>query len=125
MLRLHGRAIAEHGGNSLLLDRGLLESAMAQPMAAFGGVEFHPSLVEKAATYLFHLAKNHAFENGNKRIGVIAAVAFLDINGYAVDAGFDEFEALTLGVVAGTVDKLEVAQFLEARMAPKPDQDTT
>lgn len=88
-------------------------------MAAYEGVEFHPSLAEKAATYLFHLAKNHPFENGNKRIAVVAAIVFLDINGYAVNADIDEFMKLTLNVIEDQTTKAEVAQFLEARMTPR------
>ncbi|MCH8824361.1 MAG: type II toxin-antitoxin system death-on-curing family toxin [Planctomycetes bacterium] len=119
ILRLHKKAIVEYGGNSFLRDAGLLESALAQPMAAFGGVQFHPTLAEKAATYLFHLSKNHPFENGNKRIAVIAAIVFLDINGYTVNAGINEFMKLTLNVIEGKTTKAEVAQFLEARMTPR------
>lgn len=85
-------------------------------MAAYGGVEFHSSLAQKAATYLYHLAKNHPFENGNKRIAVLAAYVFLRINGYVLNADIDEFEALTLNVVMGKASKSDVVQFIEARM---------
>jgi len=75
--------VRETGEPFFLRDRGLLESAVAKPLNRFHyeGVE---DVLSLATTLLFALARNHAFEQGNKRTGFLAAVAFLEINGYAV-----------------------------------------
>lgn len=67
VLRIHDRQIEVFGGSTGVRDLGLLESALAQPQATFGGELLHPTLPEQAAAYLYHLAKNHPFIDGNKR----------------------------------------------------------
>jgi death-on-curing protein len=72
------RAILEHsGGSTGIRDLGLLESALAQPRASFGGVDLHTTLIDKAAALGFSLALNHAFVDGNKRIAHAAMEVFL------------------------------------------------
>jgi death on curing protein len=68
-----------------LLDRGLLESAVAKTSNHFhyDGVE---DVVSLATTLLFGVARNHPFVQGNKRTGFLAAVVFLEINGYTIEA---------------------------------------
>ena len=66
---LHRAVIEETGGASGIRDLGALESALAQPKASFGGVDLHASLADKAAALCFSLVNNHAFIDGNKRIG--------------------------------------------------------
>lgn len=68
------------GGN--LLDRGKLESALATPMAAFGGVIFYPTPIERASVLLHGLCKAHAFTDGNKRTAWLATVTYLDLTGF-------------------------------------------
>ena len=65
-------------------DHALLESALAQPGAAFGGEFLHVDLFAMAAAYLFHIVKNHPFLDGNKRTGLIVAITFLAINGVSI-----------------------------------------
>jgi death on curing protein len=69
---------------------GLLESALAQPSAEFGGVRLHKDLCEMAAAYLFHLVQNHPFIDGNKRVGLEAALLFLELNGCSIHVEDDE-----------------------------------
>jgi death on curing protein len=76
VLRLHDREIQLFGGSNGIRDIKLIESAIAQPHQAFGGEYFHKTLAEMAAAYLFHLAKNHGFVDGNKRIAFVAALTF-------------------------------------------------
>src|SRR4051794_16838391 len=61
------------------------ESAISAPSASFGGQYFHGDLFEMAATYMFHLIKNHAFVDGNKRVGVATALVFLGMNEIEVE----------------------------------------
>jgi len=69
ILSLHSLLIAQSGGSQGLRDRGVLESAVAQPQAGFGGEDLYPSLATKAAALGHSLIQNHAFVDGNKRIG--------------------------------------------------------
>jgi len=72
---------------------GLLDSAINQPRQSFDGCDLYPTLVDKAAILLWSLAKNHAFDDGNKRFATAATAVFLDINGYFLDVDEDELVA--------------------------------
>lgn len=86
-------------------DPALLESAVAQPMATYGGEFVHVGLYQMAAAYYFHLVSNHAFVDGNKRIGLAAALTFLELNGVTIDSGTDELFELTMEVAQGRAGK--------------------
>jgi death-on-curing protein len=118
VLGLHERQIALYGGAAGLRDLGLLQSAVAVPQATFGGVWLHASLEEMAAAYLFHLAQNHPFVDGNKRTAAIATVVFLHVNGLLPTFTEDELVDLTLGVAAGRVAKAEAAVAVAAHVRP-------
>jgi len=66
-----------------------------------------------AAAYLFHLVKNHAFVDGNKRIAALAAAVFLEINGVTITADEDEFEKLVMDAAKGSVSKDQIAEFFK------------
>jgi death-on-curing protein len=83
VLQIHADTIREEGGANGIRDLGLLESAVAMPQAQFDGALLHPDLAAMAAAYLFHIAGNHAFIDGNKRAASLAALVFLDLNGTA------------------------------------------
>lgn len=72
VLTLHADQIARFGGRAGIRDIGLLESALGMPLATFQSEFLHPSLAEMAAAYLFHIARNHPFLDGNKRVGLMA-----------------------------------------------------
>ncbi len=112
VLYLHRRLIEDMGGESGLLNPGALESAVAQPaMTAFGQL-LHPTLVDQAAAYLFHLTANHPFCDGNKRIGMHAALAFLDTNHATILGTPEDWYTLTMGVATGTLTKRELTRQL-------------
>lgn len=113
VLALHEDQIRRYGGSHGLRDPGLLSSAVGTPRATFGGTLLHESLFEMAAAYLYHLARNHPFVDGNKRTALAAALAFLWLNDHELEAGEDELTELVLGVAAGSVSKAQVAVFLE------------
>ena len=92
-----------------LRDESLLESALAQPEAGFGGQYLHADEFEMAAAYLFHLVMNHPFADGNKRVGLHAALVFLALNGWEVAMPADELYDLVISVTAGTADKAAIA----------------
>lgn len=80
VLALHEDQIRRYGGAIGLRDAGLLSSAVATPRATFAGELLHGTLVEIAAAYLYHLARNHPFVDGNKRTALAACLAFLWLN---------------------------------------------
>lgn len=113
VLILHQRLIDRYGGSPGLRDRGLLESAVAQPQASFDGVLAHETVFAMAAAYLFHLVSNHAFVDGNKRVGLLAAQVFLHRNGIVLLHESEAFYELTMGVAEGRIDKSSVAAEFE------------
>jgi death on curing protein len=111
VLELHSTLILEHGGSDGTRDRGLLESAVAQPMASFGGEFLHQDLFEMAAALLVSLVGNHPFVDGNKRTGLASMLMFLELNEYSVDESHALVD-ITLAVASGSMSKAQVAQLL-------------
>src|SRR5262245_36266783 len=116
-LEIHGDQIARYGGSDGIRDLGLLQSALAQPQASFGGQFLHADVFEMAAAYLFHIVQNHPFVDGNKRVGAVAAIVFLLINDQDTTASSAELESLVMGVAQGQKTKLEIAQFFREHAA--------
>ena len=121
IVELQRGQIDQFGGSHRIRDEGLLASALAQPEAGFGGVYVHKDLFEMAAAYLFHLVKNHPFQDGNKRIGALAAAVFLQVNNFEVTANEDEFENLVMDTAQGNNTKFEITQFFRANTNPLND----
>ena len=111
VLRIHADQVALYGGLPGVRDLGLLESAVASPQATYSGNFLHPSLSEMAAAYLFHLAQNHPFIDGNKRVAAACAFLFLYLNDLLLDCTEDELVDLTLGIASGTRTKAQAAVF--------------
>jgi death-on-curing protein len=109
VLLIHAQQIERFGGLDGIRDPAVLESAVGQPQITFGGAPVHEDLFEMAAAYLFHLVSNHAFIDGNKRVGLAAALVFLDLNGVMVLRGTDALYELTMGVARGELTKSAVA----------------
>jgi death-on-curing protein len=105
ILDLHERLLADSGGASGVRDLGAIESAVAQPHAAFGGQDLYPDLVAKAAALCFSLVMNHPFIDGNKRIGHAAMETFLLLNGHEIDCDVDEQERVILQLAAGDLSR--------------------
>jgi death-on-curing protein len=113
VLALHADQIDRYGGRAGIRDLGLLSSALAAPQASYENTFLHQTLHEMASAYLFHLVQNHPFVDGNKRTGLIAAIAFLGLNDVALTADPEALYRLVIGVASGTVTKAEVAVFLQ------------
>lgn len=110
---LHYRALARYGGLPGVRDAGALASAVAGPAMAAFGTELYPSLLDKAAAYLFFLARNHAFVDGNKRTAYAAAAVFLLLNGAELTGTDDEVYMLALDAAQG---RLKDVRAVAARM---------
>ena len=115
VMELHAESIARYGGDSGVRDRGLIESAVAVPRQSFGGDYLHPTLFEMAAAYAFHLAENQAFVDGNKRVGLAAATAFLAMNGYDLIERDDRLYNAMMALSSKTLDKAGLARVFEER----------
>lgn len=112
VVEIHNDQIERYGGRPGVRDSGLLQSAVAVPQATMGGEYLHGDLFEMAAAYLFHIAKNHPFADGNKRTGAVAALVFLELNGAEVTPTQDELVDIVLSVAQGKMQKGDLAVFL-------------
>jgi len=102
---IHTRALARFGGLDGIREAALLESAVAAPKAGFGGQSVYVDLPEVAAAYLFYICRNHPFLDGNKRTGLSACLLFLHLNGIDTPADGPGWEALTVDVASGHLDR--------------------
>jgi death-on-curing protein len=102
--QIHEAQIEEFGGSVGLRDPGALESAVARPAVTFGGEDLYPDVRSKAAALMHSLVMNHAFVDGNKRVGITAAELFLRLNGCRLGVSNSELEELTLSVARGELD---------------------
>lgn len=111
VLYIHRNSLELYGGASGLRDLGLLESAIAQPMFSISDQYLHEFPFEMAAAYMFHIVNNHPFVDGNKRTGAMAALAFLDINGFDVKAPKGSLYDITIETATGQAGKPRIAAF--------------
>ena len=119
IIEIHDYQIEHFGGGEGLRDIELLKSAIGMPSATFGGEYLHPTILEMAAAYLYHLVENHPFVDGNKRVGAMAALIFLDLNGYDFDASDAEFTDMVLKVASGKMLKAEITLFFRQHAHPR------
>ncbi len=117
-LAIHEDTIAHEGGLAGIRDPGLLESAVLMPQQQVGGEYLHDGLPAMAAAYLFHIAQNHAFHDGNKRTAALAALIFLEVNGVAPLPPPDALEEATLNVAASRSDKEELTEWMRQQVDP-------
>jgi len=118
VVHLHHALLEQTGGATGIRDLGLLESALAQPRATFGGTDLHPTLIAKAAALGFSLAVNHPFVDGNKRVAHAAMEVFLVLNRLEITGTIDEQERLMLDLAAGRLTREELRLWLEEHTAP-------
>ena len=101
VLLLHKLITEETGGDPSLRDIGLMDSALESAFQTFGGEELYPSKEEKAARIGFSLISNHAFVDGNKRIGMYVLLTFLETNGIHIDPTNEDVARVGLAVASG------------------------
>ena len=100
------------GGSIGVRDEGLLDSALENAFAGFGDQEFYPTKEEKGARLGYTLISNHAFVDGNKRIGVYVMLSFLEINGIRIQCTDEELVHVGLSVAAGTMKYEDLLQWV-------------
>ena len=101
VLLLHQLLTQETGGDPELRDLGLLDSALKQAFQSFGGQELYPTKEEKGARLGYTLISNHAFLDGNKRIGMYVMLTFLEVNGIRLECTNEEVARVGLAVASG------------------------
>lgn len=104
VLLLHQIMAEATGGDVGIRDEALLESAIENIYLTFDGVELYPSKEEKAARLGYSLISNHAFVDGNKRIGMYIMLSFLELNGIKINANDDDVYSLGMSVADGSAD---------------------
>lgn len=112
VLQIQADTITHEGGMQGLRDAGLLESAVTMPQQQFAGEYLHTGIIEMAAAYMFHLAMNHPFRDGNKRVAVMSALVFLDINGIGKLPDQRKLENITMQLATGEISKIALTQWL-------------
>jgi death on curing protein len=117
-LAIHDRLIAVHGGAAGLRDRGLLQSALARPRQHHGYAG-NPEIVAMAALYTAGIVRNHPFVDGNKRIGFVVGILFLELHGFDFKASEEGATQAVLGLAAGTLDEAAYAAWLRANVRRK------
>jgi death-on-curing protein len=99
---LRHQLLAEATGGSIgVRDQGLLDSALEGAFAGFGNQEFYPTKEEKGARLGYTLISNHAFVDGNKRIGIYVMLSFLEMNGIRISCTDEELVQVGLSVADG------------------------
>ncbi|MGN0557064.1 MAG: type II toxin-antitoxin system death-on-curing family toxin [Acutalibacteraceae bacterium] len=114
LLAMHDQLIRETGGTGGVRDEGLLNSALSAPFQSFNGADMYPSIQQKAARLCFGLVKNHAFIDGNKRIGAHAMLVFLVLNKIEIDYSQDELTDIILGIASGKCSLNELLNWILA-----------
>ena len=104
VLLLHKLIAEETGGSIGVRDEGLLESALEMAFASFDGEELYPTKEEKGARLGYNLISNHAFVDGNKRIGMYVMLTFLEVNGIRLVCTNDEVATVGLSVASGSMN---------------------
>ena len=104
VLLLHQLISEETGGSIGIRDEALLDSALENAFAGFGDKEFYPTKEEKGARLGYTLISNHAFVDGNKRIGMYVMLTFLEVNGIRLDCSDDDVVEAGLSVASGIMD---------------------
>ncbi|MEI6602193.1 MAG: type II toxin-antitoxin system death-on-curing family toxin [Clostridia bacterium] len=103
IVMLHKLLLKHTGGADGIRDLNLLESAANSPFQSFEGQYIYPTIESRAARLGFGLIKNHPFVDGNKRVGILAMITFLQLNG--VELNYTDFELVALGVGIASGEK--------------------
>ena len=112
IVMLHESLIDEFGGSRGIRDEGLLESAIRAPFQTFAGQDLYPTIQAKAAQLCYGLVKNHAFVDGNKRIGVHAMLVFLELNNIILGYTQKDLFTIILDVADGRAQADDMTKWI-------------
>lgn len=117
IIEFHSKLVSRTGGSDGVRDRGLVESAVYNTSSGFGDEEFYPTLEEKSARLMYSLVNNHAFVDGNKRIGVFVMLVTLKINGIELVYSQKELVDLGLKTADGTLNYEDIFKWINKHKA--------
>ena len=119
ILAIHDEQLAEHGGDPGIRDSAALDSTLARPrnILSYRG-ERDASVPELAAAYAFSFQRNHAFVDGNKRVGFVAMETFLLLNGFELVATDFDCVATMVSVAAGTMSEMQLVEWVRDHARP-------
>lgn len=112
ILALHSLLIKRTGGTDGVRDRNMLELAVNSPFMSFDGVDLYPSIYSKAAQLAFSLISNHPFVDGNKRVGMLALLTFLELNGIKTNFDDDDIIRMGISVAKGEMNSEDIAEII-------------
>lgn len=116
VIALHSKIIKKTGGIDGVRDRSGLEAAVAAPLQSFGGEDFYPTTIEKIARLGYGLADNHAFIDGNKRIGALMTQLLLQWNGYRLVLNRGELADMFIAIADGSAGEIELLDWINKRI---------
>lgn len=112
IIRLHSQVIESTGGLDGIRDRSALESAVHAPLQTFGGQELFPDQIEKIARLGYGLASNHAFIDGNKRIGALMTQLLLRWNGYRLELRQGELADMFISIAEHASNEADLLEWI-------------
>ena len=112
IIALHDKLIERTGGSHGLRDQSLLESAVYSAMSSFADNEAYPTVEEKAARLMFSITNNHAFVDGNKRIGLFVMLMTLQLNNIKIKYTQSELITLGLSVTDGETEYIDILDWI-------------
>ena len=112
VIKIHSILINQTGGIDGVKDEGLLESTLNAPFQTFNGEYIYKTIKAKAAKLGYFLIKNHPFIDGNKRIGILVMMTFLEINGIEIDCTDEELIILGLGLADGSINDTDLLNWI-------------
>ena len=117
VIAIHSRIISRTGGMDGLRDRKSLEAAIAAPLQSFDGIDLFPTDIEKIARIGYGLAANHAFVDGNKRIGAMVTQLLLKWNGYILELRQGELADIFISIAAGDAGEEDLLTWISAHLS--------
>ena len=105
VLLLHKAIYDRYGGSFGVRDERLLDSALEAPLQTFGGQDLYPGDMDKIVRFGYGLIGNHPFHDGNKRIGALALLTLLELNGYLINTTDKELSDVIYAVASGSDGK--------------------
>jgi death-on-curing protein len=109
---IHSRLIETTGGLDGVRDTNMLDMSANSPFQTFEGIDLYPTTIDKAAHLAYSLIKNHAFIDGNKRIGIAVMIIFLKSNDFNISCTNDELTSLGFGIADGTIDEGDIKNWI-------------
>lgn len=116
VIQIHSLVIQRSGGMDGLRERASLEAAVSAPMQSFGGQDLYPTTVEKIARLGYGLASNHAFVDGNKRIGAMMTQLLLKWNGFQMSLRSGELADMFIAIADGSAKESDLLDWIQEHL---------